>query len=107
MKRGSTGIVFSPAFLGKLNPNGGRGSRGRAETVNNAVNVVNAEHRRFINRDNISSSIVMLKLPDALASGELEELGDMARRSRWQVSNSIASSAGESRSKGMEMVRMS
>jgi hypothetical protein len=80
MKWGSTGIVFSPAFLGKLNPNGGRGSRGRAETVDNAVNVVNAEHRRFVNRDNISSSIVMSKIPDALASGELEELGDMGRK---------------------------
>jgi MarR-like DNA-binding transcriptional regulator SgrR of sgrS sRNA len=107
MKRGSTGIVFSPAFLGKLNPNGGRGSRGRVEMVDNAVNVVNAEHRRFVNRDNISSSIVMSKLLDALASGELEELVTWAQRSRWQVSNSIASSAGESRSKGMETVRMS
>jgi hypothetical protein len=32
MKRGSTGIVLSPAFLGELNPNGGRGSRGQVET---------------------------------------------------------------------------
>ena len=46
-------------------------------TVDNAVNVVNAEHRRFVNRDNLNSSIVMSKLPDVLASGELEELGDM------------------------------
>jgi hypothetical protein len=46
--------------------------------VDNAINVVNAEHRRFVNRDNISSSIFMSKLPDVLASGELEELGDMS-----------------------------
>ena len=45
------GIVISLAFPGKLNPNGGRGSRGGAEMVDNAVNVINAEHRRFINRD--------------------------------------------------------
>jgi hypothetical protein len=42
MKRCSMGIVFSPAFLGKLNLNGGRGSSGRAETVDNTVDVVNA-----------------------------------------------------------------
>jgi hypothetical protein len=30
------------------------------ETVDDAVNVINAEHRRFVNRDSISSSIVML-----------------------------------------------
>jgi hypothetical protein len=45
--------------------------------MDNAVNVVNTEHRRFINRDNINSSIVMSKLLVVLACGELEELGDM------------------------------
>ncbi len=42
------GIVISLAFLGKLNLNGGRGSKGRAEMVDNAVDVIDAEHRRFI-----------------------------------------------------------
>ncbi len=71
------GIVISLAFPGKLNPNGGRGSRGQVEMVDNAVDVVNAEHRRFVSRENISTSIVMLKLLDLLASRELEKLGDV------------------------------